>query len=89
MLTVYILDVMGWKWHFISAVFFLKTCDPRLKMRGKKKNKPEISTKRHVTQYITSTLENFKSHPKQVIHKKLSKLRGAYGGITNKGTLIL
>ena len=55
---------------------------------GKKKNKPEISTKKHVTQYIASTLENFKSHPKQVIHKKLSKLRGARDK-TNKCTLIL
>jgi hypothetical protein len=39
--------------------------------------------------YIASTLENFKSHPKQVIHKKLSKLRGACGDKTNKCTLIL
>ena len=68
---------------------FPQNVQSQAKNEGEKNNKPEISKKRHVTRYIASTLENFKSHRKQVIHKKLSKLRGANGDKTNKCTLIL
>ena len=68
---------------------FPQNAQSQAKNEGEKNNNPEISKKRHVTRYIASTLENFKSHRKQVIHKKLSKLRGADGDKTNKCTLIL